>query len=333
MKNQFLKLLILFALSQALFSCSDNNGIRYNKEEYAKFIADMRARASQKGVSDATIHEAFDNAQFIPNVVVLDRKQPERKKGPGFANYKARTVTPERIARAREKLKENYMILTDIEKRFGVQKEILVSLWAVESSFGEVMGKYDLVDSLSSLAYEGRRQEFFATELMNCLTILDQRHIDKANFKGSWAGAFGQVQFMPSTFLKYAYDYDGDGRKDIWYNNGDALASAANYLSSIGWQRSAPWGKKVKLPAGFNSKYLGKEITMPLSSWRKMGVKYANGEPLANSPTVDASVIGLDYDYDKTNVYIVFDNYKKILNWNNSVYFATSIGLIADRLK
>ncbi len=305
----------------------------YNPEGYDKFINYIQAMARRSGVKERTLHEAFRNSKFNYKVVVLDTKQPERSKGPGFQKYKTRVVCATRINEAQAKLNSNRKLLEDIESEYGVEKEILVSLWGVESGFGKIMGNFNVVDSLTSLAYDGRRRQFFQNELIKALVILDQKHVDITHFKGSWAGAFGQVQFMPSTFMNYAVDHDDDGKKDLWYNNGDALASAANYLSSIGWQPNIGWGKRVILPTYFNRKYMGLDHAMPIHKWRQLGLKYSDGSNIPNL-SHNAAVIDPDGNYgNNREVYLVTDNFKRIMEWNRSSYFATSIGLIADSIK
>jgi membrane-bound lytic murein transglycosylase B len=195
------------------------------------------------------------------------------------------------------------------------------------------MGKFNVIDSLTSLAYEGRRRQFFTDELLKALVILDQGHVDMEHFKGSWAGAFGQVQFMPSTFFKHAVDFDGDGKKDLWFNNGDALASAANYLHDIGWQPGLAWGKKVTVPADIDQRLISKTYSMSISEWKKLGVKLADGKNMPDE-TFNASLIDPDGDYgSRKELYLVTDNFKRLMEWNRSSYFATSIGLIADAIK
>lgn len=326
MKKIFLVIfIVLFVL--------DNNANAYNPEGFNKFVNYIQAEARRKGVKETTLHDAFRNVKFDFRVIAQDMKQPERNKNADFQKYKNKIITKKRIATAKQHLDENLTLLSKIEQKFGVEKEILVALWAVESNFGTVMGRHDTITALTSLAYEGRRREFFQNELINALVILDQKHIDKNNFKGSWAGAFGQVQFMPSTFLNYAYDFNNDGRKNLWYDDGDALASAANYLKNIGWEANMGWGKRVRLPQGFNSKYIGKTISLPIYKWKALGIKFYDGGFLPNS-SANASIIDPDGIYGtRREVYIVFDNYKRIMEWNNSTYFATSIGLISDGLK
>ncbi len=327
MKKYFILVLLFIAFH------SNTSAYAYNPEGFKKFVNYIQAMARQEGVSEATLHKAFANVKFSYKAVEQDIKQPERKKGPEWQAYKNRVITDGRIKRAKKMLQDNYVLLDAIEKKFRVEKEIIVALWAVESNFGEYMGDFNIINALTSLAYEGRRREFFQNELIKALKIIDEGHFTAESLKGSWAGAFGQCQFMPSTFMSHAIDHDGDGKKDIRFNKGDSLASAANYLHNIGWQYGAGWAKRVKLPMSFRSSYVGKEITKPVYKWKQMGVRYLDGNSLHNS-VLSASIIDPDGQYgNRREVYIVYDNYKRIMEWNRSTYFATSIGLIADAIK
>jgi len=335
MKKFCLPLLFLIFLA-------DINAHAYSPEGFSKFIRQTKSLARSQGVSNKTIEESFRNMKFNYKVVAQDNKQPERKtagtatiKTAGFQKYKAKIVTDSRVAEGKKLLEANYDMLEKIERTYGVEKEVLVALWGVESNYGRVEGNFNLIQSLASLAYEGRRREFFTTELINALKIIDQKQIHAKDFKGSWAGAFGQVQFMPSTFLKYAVDFDGDGRKDLWNNKFDALASAANYLHNIGWEHGMGWGgKRVILTKNINHQYLNKEYKLSYIKWREQGVKLYNGGNLPNLPNL-ASVIDPDGNEVGSfkEVYIVSDNFRRIMEWNRSTYFATSIGLIADSIK
>lgn len=299
-----------------------------NPEGFRKYIDYVQAMARRKGVKESTLHEAFRDVKLNYKVITLDTKQPERKTKADFQSYKNRVVSKDRINEAKKVLQRNYALLHEIERKFGVEKEVLVALWAVETAHGSYMGDFDVINSLATLAYEGRRREFFEDELIKALQILQQRHVTKSGFKGSWAGAFGQFQFMPSTFLSHAFDYDGDGKKDIWYNNGDAIASAANYLNNIDWVGGIGWGKRVTLPVTFRQSYVGYKQAM--YKWRQLGLEYADGSWLPND-SYDTTLIVIDGDVNEA--YLVTENFDKIKEWNRSTYFATSIGLIAEAIK
>lgn len=309
----------------------DNRAIASSQEGFLRWLSTIEQKAIAQGISKATIDQAFEGIYYKEKVVKLDKKQPEKVKM--FADYKKNIIPAFRARQARQRLRENYALLDRIEKEFGVQKRFIVALWAIESDFGRRMGGFYIPQALASLAYEGRRREFFEKELLYSLKIIDEGHVTVDNFKGSWAGAMGQCQFMPSSFMTRAVDYNGDGKKDIWGTKADVFASIANYLQHTGWQYDYTWGRRVKLTRNIPDDMWGRGFTRPLSFWQAMGVRKADGSSL---PDVDigASLIDPDGDDgDKKEVYLVYDNYKNIMKWNRSSYFATSVGLLADQLR
>jgi len=211
--------------------------------DFYAFLSTVRRDAAAQGIRTSTIERALRNAEFLSHVIELDRKQPERQLT--FGEYLEKVVTPQRIEDAREHLAENHALLDGIWRRYNVEPRFIVALWGIESDFGNVMGNYAVVSALATLGYDGRRSSYFRGELISALRIIDQGHIGADHMMGSWAGAMGQCQFMPSTFLGYAVDYDGDGRRDIWNDRGDVLASIANYLARLGWHGGESWGREV----------------------------------------------------------------------------------------
>ncbi|MDO8606301.1 MAG: lytic murein transglycosylase [Phaeospirillum sp.] len=298
-----------------------------SNDGFTAFLATVRAEALEKGIRPETLDTALVGVQHIDRVIELDRKQPEFTLG--FNEYLDRIVTPGRVEEGRRKLAENRAVLTEIEKRYGVQPRFVVALWGIETGFGKNTGGMSVVSSLATLAYDGRRSKYFRTELMNALTILDQGHIAAPAMIGSWAGAMGQCQFMPSTFLKFAVDWDGDGKRNIWNNRSDALASAANYLSSEGWAGDQTWGRPVTLPKGFDSKLLGLETRKTMREWSALGLKGADGKPLP-SRDIQASVVFAVVG--KGPAFLVYDNFRTIMKWNRSTFFALAAGHLADRI-
>ncbi len=296
-------------------------------EGFVAFLAAVRGEALEKGIRPETLDSALADVQHIDRVIELDRKQPEFTLS--FDEYLGRIVSPSRVAEGRRKLAENRALLTAIEKRYGVQPRFVVALWGIETGFGKNTGGMSVVSSLATLAYDGRRSKYFRTELMNALTILDQGHITPAAMIGSWAGAMGQCQFMPSTFLKFAVDWDGDGKRNIWTNRGDALASAANYLSSEGWADNQTWGRAVKLPKGFDAKLIGVDTRKTMHAWGKLGVRSADGKPLP-SRDIQASVVLAEAGTGPA--FLVYDNFRTIMKWNRSTFFALAVGHLADRI-
>ncbi len=296
-------------------------------EGFATFLTGVRAEALENGIRPEILDSALTSVQHIDRVIELDRKQPEFTLS--FQEYLGRIVTPARVEEGRRKLAENRVLLTEIEKRFGVQPRFVVALWGIETGFGKNTGGMSVVSSLATLAYDGRRSKYFRSELMNALTILNQGHITPNAMIGSWAGAMGQCQFMPSTFLKFAVDWDGDGKRNIWTNRSDALASAANYLSSEGWRGDQTWGRAIQLPKGFDPKLIGVDTRKSLAQWNALGVRGADGKPL---PVRDLEGSVVLAETGKGPAFLVYDNFRTIMKWNRSTFFALAAGHLADRI-
>jgi membrane-bound lytic murein transglycosylase B len=327
---------LFLALSIITIYTLPNTAHSKQAEGFSEFLQQISREAQQKGIRNETITKALAATKFVPEAIKLDKSQPEFRKN--FYAYRSKVINQTRVNKARAELAKNYKALSQVEKYFGVEKEFIVALWAIESNFGENMGGYFLPSVLATLAFEGRRHDFFKTELFNALKILDQGHISQANFVGSWAGAMGQCQFMPSSFLSFAADGDNDGRKDIWRNKNDVFASAANYLSQKGWQKNQPYGRVVLLPNNFSYRNLTPEKTFTVAQLNKMGVREFNGEKLKGAKNQTASIIDLTISDTGANAgekryLIIFNNYKTILKWNKSSYFATSVGILAELIK
>lgn len=293
------------------------------QEDFAAWLAVLRREAAAQGISEATLEMALGSLQPLPRVVEADRKQPEFTRT--FRSYAEAVVSERRVRAARERLQENRRMLDKIAATYGVPPRILIALWGVESFFGTYTGGFHVVPALATLAWEGRRAAFFRSELLEALRILDQGHIAPEAMTGSWAGAMGQFQFMPSTFRRFAVDHDGDGRKDIWSNRGDAIASAANYLNKAGWKRGMGWGQQVRLPRGFNHALAGLDTRRTYAQWRRLGVKGVQG-PAGRSSSL------LLPDGPGGPAFLATDNFRVLLAWNRSSSFALSVGLLADRL-
>jgi membrane-bound lytic murein transglycosylase B len=311
-------------------------------EGFADFVAGVRTEALQKGISAGTLDAAFAGVKPIDRVVELDRKQPEFTLT--FEQYVARIVNADRVAQARARYAENRVLLEAVGRKYGVQPRFIVALWGIETNFGRSTGGFSVIASLATLAYEGRRAAYFRGELMNALEIIDKGHVKAPEMKGSWAGAMGQSQFMPSTFLSYAVDWDGDGKRDIWRDKGDVFASAANYLKQSGWNDDETWGRRVKLPRGFETKLDGLKrppeesrcralgrltADKPLGEWQAMGVRRADGGdlPKANLKAALALPEGPDGP-----ALLVYGNFRATLRWNCSISFATAVGSLADQI-
>jgi len=295
------------------------------ESDFSSFLAGLRRDALAQGVRPGTVDLAFRYIQFLPRVIELDQHQPDHTLT--FADFITKVVNPQRIEDARRNLAENLGLLQRVQQRFGVQPRFIVALWGVESDFGKTQGSYSVPAALATLAYEGRRGPMFRGELITSLKIIDQGHIRADNMLGSWAGAMGQCQFMPSTFLSYAVDFDGDGRRDIWNNRGDVLGSIANYLARLGWRGSESWGSEVAVPSNFDTRLAGLESRRPLGDWIRMGVRSV-GAPLTGREAADASLLLPDGPGGRA--LLVFDNFRATMKWNKSVKFAASVGMIAD---
>ena len=295
--------------------------------DFATWLEDLRAEARTRGISDVTLDAAFDGVAPIGRVIELDRRQPEFTQT--FWGYLDRRATDQRIERGHELLKRHEALLKRVEARYGVQPRFLVAFWGLESNFGDYMGNMSVIGALATLAFDERRADFFRSELLNALAILEAGHIAPQAMQGSWAGAMGQVQFMPSTFMNYAVDFDGDGRRDIWQSLPDTFASAANFLSNINWDGEKTWGREVRLPADFDWDLAGLDRRLPLSRWHDLGVRRANGADLP-AVEIDGSIV-LPAGH-RGPAFLVYGNYRAILNWNRSTLFAISVGHLSDRI-
>lgn len=319
-------MMLRFAVALAFFLALAA-GASANEVDFRTWLASLKQEARQAGIRDATLERAFAGVQPIPRIIELDRKQPEKTMT--FAQYMERVVSQSRIAEARRRLDENRAVLEPIGRQFGVQPRFIVALWGIETNFGQNMGSFPVVGSLATLAYDGRRSTFFRKELINALKILDQGHITPEAMIGSWAGAMGQSQFMPSSFLAYAVDWNGDGRRDIWSTREDVFASIANYLAKSGWKGDAGWGAEIRLPPSFDARLAGLEVKKPIAFWQDVGVRQPDGRAFSGG-SGDASVV-LPGGSDGPAL-LVTENYRTILKWNNSVYFASAVGYLADSL-
>ena len=296
-------------------------------EDFGPWLQELRRQALDDGISAATLDAALTGVQPIPRVIELDRDQPEFKRT--FQQYLDLVAPETRVANGREALARHRALLEAVAARYGVQPRFIVALWGVETDFGRVTGGFPVVAALATLAFEGRRSEFFRRELLDALHILDERHIGVAEMTGSWAGAMGQSQFMPSSFRRYAVDYDGDGRRDIWSTEADVFASIANYLAGNGWRAGQGWGRAVRLPPGFDPALVGPKIEKPLAEWQALGVRTATGGDL---PAANLSASVVQPDGPRGPALIVYENFKTIMRWNRSTYFAATVGYLADRI-
>ncbi len=295
-------------------------------QPFVEWLEEFRAEAVAGGISQATLDVALTGVEPVERVIERDRNQPESRLD--FWTYIDRVVSDARIEEGRRRLSEHRELLEDVSGRYGVPARVLVAAWGIESNFGQIQGNDPVISSLVTLAYDPRRATFFRGELLNALRIIDQGHISAADMKGSWAGAMGQLQFMPSTFIDYARDGDGDGRKDIWGSAADAIESAANYMAAA-WRPGYIWGRQVQLPSGFDLGTIGLDAQKALAEWNGLGVRRIDGAEL---PTVDVrGAIVLPNDASEP-AFLVYQNYRAILRWNRSHLFAIALGHLADRI-
>jgi len=239
-------------------------------------------------------------------------------------------LSESRIERGRELYREHRGLLDRVAADYGVQPRFIVALWGIESSYGSFGGDFPVIAALATLAHDGRRASFFRGELLKALRIVDRGDITVEQMTGSWAGAMGQSQFMPSSYDAYAVDYDGDGRRDIWTSLPDVFASIANYLAKAGWNDRYTWGRKVHVPAALNGDLVGLSTARPLPQWQELGVRRANG---ANLPAVTLEASLLSTDEGQGPAYLVYDNFRVLMAWNRSTYFALTVGELADLIE
>ncbi len=296
-----------------------------NARTFDEFIAQIRATARAHGVAGTTVDRALAGVKPDARVVELDRRQAAG--GVSFATYRRRVLSSTRVGDGRERFAAHGPLLQSISDAFGVSPRIIVALWGIESSYGRVTGGFPVIRSLATLAYDGRRETLFTGELLAALRILDQTPLDAGDMLGSWAGAMGQAQFLPSTYLNHAVDYDGDGWADIWSSRQDVFASMANYLRAIGWRPGWRWGREVSHRDGFAGLSEGAEGRRHLTAWAEAGVRRADGGPL---PVADGEAWLVMPDGRAGATFLVYDNFDVLRTWNRSTYFALSVGLLGD---
>jgi membrane-bound lytic murein transglycosylase B len=263
----------------------------------------------------------------MADVLDKDRNQPEFTMT--FAQYLPKVVSEKRVADGRARMQQYADLLKKVGEAYGVQPRFIVALWAVESDYGRVTGGYPVVGALATLAYGSTRPEMFRAELIDALKIIDHGDVTPAAMTGSWAGAMGQCQFMPSSFLHYAVDFDGKGQRNIWTDEGDVFASIANYLTRVHWRPDQTWGRQVRLPPGFDAKLIGLKIEKSLGEWKRLGIRNQDGSALPQA-AFPASLVAPDGPSGPA--YLVYGNFRALMKWNRSTFFAASVGLLADRL-
>lgn len=319
---------VAVALFCGLALLPEARGEEKTEAGFVQYVEELKQEAIGQGFEASFLDSALENIAFRATVIRSDRNQPERKIT--LDSYLASRVPDWKVQQAVDKLNEHRVLLEEIGAKYGVQPRFIVALWGNESNFGRIQGNFDVLSALASLAYEGRRETLFKRNFFAALTILSEGHIDLDAFKGSWAGAMGQSQFMPASFLQYAVDYDGDGKKDIWGTPADVFASIANYLSSEGWNDDITWGRQVKLTHPIQEFGLSRPLFKPLTHWGALGVTRYNGSPL---PTNDINASLIMPDGENGRIYLVYQNFHTLMKWNRSQYFGVSVGYLSDRIK
>lgn len=313
---------LIIILSYLIFG----NASAHADAAFEEWLALLRVDAREAGVSDATIAKALSDVQLREKIVKADRNQPEFKMT--YPIYKQKVVTAGRVAKGKRLWQEHKPLLDEIGAYYGVQPRFIVALWGIESSYGRYTGGFSVINALATMAYDGRRAAFFRKELLEALHIIDEGHITYEDMKGSWAGAMGQSQFMPSSFRAYAVDWNKDGKTDIWGTKADVFASIANYLKQARWRDDLTWGRQVSLPDGFDGSDLATDkIVKSMDDWRALGVKNSDGSPLPERNLSSRLILP---DGEEELAFIAYSNFDSILRWNRSNYFALAVGALSD---
>ena len=317
-----MKIIFLFCFLFSSFSVQ-----AFDEQDFSAWLKELKAEAKLEHISSKTIKNTFKKAQYLPQVIALDRAQPEFISP--FLNYVNKRVTPSKIALGSAMMQQHAAILNQVETNYGVPKTVLVAFWGLETQYGGNKGNFNLPSALMTLAFEGRRAEFFRGQLLDTMRIIDAGHNNVAGMRGSWAGATGHMQFMPSTLLQHGVDADGDGRIDIWTSLPDAFASAANYLAKTGWRKDEPAMKEVKLPANFDYSLAQLSTRKSVVDWVKLGVFTIDESAM---PALDNVAIVLPQGY-KGPAFMVFSNFDVIMDWNRSVNYALSVAHLANQFR
>jgi len=296
------------------------------QQGFARWVADFMESAHAAGIDDATLHLAFDDAHYVPRAVTSDRAQPEFTRATW--DYVDLIVSASRVQRGQQKLAEVQPALDAATAQYGVPQATIVAIWGMESDYGANFGDIPTIDALATLGFEGRREAWAKQQLMAALKILQSGDIDRAHMIGSWAGAMGQTQFIPSAFLQFAVDADGDGKRDIWGSMPDVTASTANFLARSGWQPGQPWGVEVKLPEGFDAGRADDGVRQDSAHWAAEGVQALDGSPLPDLP--DGAIF--QPAGARGPAFLVGANFRTLLRYNNSTSYALAVSLLAQRI-
>jgi peptidoglycan lytic transglycosylase B len=322
-----LRCLIALLIALTINNLALANSVQHNANHFADCISRLYTEAREHGISEATIAQVLSKAKFLPRIIELDRRQPEFTQT--FADYFNARVSEDRVRRGKTLLTKYHRLLDRIRQETGVPPQYLVAFWGLETNYGSYLGNTSVPSALATLACDQRRKIFFTSELLNALRIIDTEDISADHMVGSWAGAMGHMQFMPSTYLRYARDGDGDGRRDLWKSIPDALISAGFFLQQLGWSPEQHWGQEIKLPAAFNYALAGRNQSKSLTEWAALGVTAASG--IALPPTNQQASLLVPAGH-KGPAFLVYENFNVILDWNRSEFYAMTVGHLADRI-
>ena len=305
-----------------------------SNEKFNEWLVSFKSRAIAQGVSKETVDSALKNAKFLERIVALDRKQPEFFEK--TYEYLDKRVDEKRIQTAKNLLNENSVLLEKVNTKFKVDKEVLVALWGIETNFGVNKGKVDIISALSTLSFDNRRPEYFEKELIILLKLIDNKTLKYESLYGSWAGAIGNFQFMPSTIQKYGINFDEVSDIDLINSFQDSLASAANYLNTIGWKEKDKWGFEIKIDKNFDNNLISSDSRnlknkISITQLKSTGFKNKNGSEILIEDKKEGWLIRPDGEDGP--IYIVFDNFLKLLEWNRSLRFAITVGTLSDKIK
>ena len=329
--SRFLIYSLVMATSLSSFSfvsqAQDASAAKDAQEDFPTCIARLQNQALNAGVSEKTTQDVLGQVKPLPKLLSYDRNQPEFVQT--FTGYFSKRVNNWRIDKGREKLAQHRQFLAKLTQQYGVPAHYLIAFWGLETNFGGYKGKIPTIAALTTLACDQRRSAYFSDELVQALLLLERENLTPEKMIGSWAGAMGHTQFMPTAYMKYAKDGDGDGKVDLWDNELDALASAANFLQNLGWKAGYRWGREVLLPESFDYQLADKSQPKALSFWADKQITQVNGQPLGKSDIQAALVVPAGHT---GSAFLIYDNFEVILRWNNSEYYGIAVGHLADRI-
>lgn len=317
---------IALVIGMSGLPCASRAASEESAPPFDTWLSELQAEAVSRGFDAAIVSSALAGVSPIERVIELDRRQPEFTLT--FRKYLDGAISEKRVKRGRELLVEHKVLLDQISAKFGVQPRFLIAFWGLETNFGDYFGAFPVTGALVTLAHDRRRAKFFREQLLAVLDIMNRGDMP-VDVKGSWAGAMGNFQFIPTTYRDFAIDFDGDGKRDLWNNMKDGFGSAANYLSRSGWDRDGTWGREIRLPDGFDFALAGLDRNRTLAEWQALGVRRADGRDLPEADIEGAIVIPSGH---KGPAFIVYTNFHTILRWNRSIFYAIAIGHLADRI-